>query len=46
MVGGATTYAAVATAPAALAAVPVVPPTPRVESMATVFQFFVIDPDV
>jgi len=46
MVGGATTPAAVATTPAALAAAPVVAPTPRVESTATLFQFFVIDPDV
>ena len=46
MVGGATTPAALATTPAALAAAPVVAPTPRVESTATVFQFFVIDPDV
>jgi len=46
MVGSATTHAAIVTVPAALAAVPIVPPTPRVESTATVFQFFVIDPDV
>jgi len=42
----ATTPTALATTPTALAAAPVVTPTPRVESMATVFQFFVIDPDV
>jgi len=42
----ATTPTALATTPAALAAAPVVAPTPRVESKATVFQFFVIDPDV
>jgi len=46
MVDGATTPAALATTPAALAATPIVAPTLRVESMATVFQFFVIDPDV
>jgi len=46
MVGGATTPAALTTTHAALAATPIVAPTPRVESTATVFQFFVIDPDV
>jgi len=46
MVGGVTTPAALATTPSALAAAPVVAPTPRVESTATVFQFFVIEPDV
>jgi hypothetical protein len=39
MVGGAIT-------PVAPAAAPVVAPTPRVDSTATVVQFFVIDPDV
>jgi len=46
MVGGATTPTTLATTPAALAAAPVVAPTLEVESTATVFQFFVIDPDV
>jgi len=44
--GLATTPTALATTPATLTAAPIVTPTPRVESTATVFQFFVIDPDV
>jgi len=46
MVGGATTPATLATTPATLTAAPIVAPTPRVESMASVCQFFIIDPDV
>jgi len=46
MVGGANTPAALITAPAVPAAAHVVAPTPRAELPATVFQFFVIDPDV
>jgi len=46
MVGGATTPAALTTTPTALASAPIVSPTPRVESTATVFQFFAIDPNV
>jgi len=46
MVCGATTHTVIATAPAALATIPIVDRTPRVGSMATFFQFFVIDPDM